>query len=619
MIKKAIKEMNRYFNGKPIEVLAPCGNFEVFQEVIQSPCDAVYFGGKDFNMRMLRQGYNFTGEEIKEAIQIANKLGKKVYITINNLLDEEDLEQVKIYLLFLNEVKPHALIIQDVAILKLVRDLQIDIPIHGSVMLNAHNMETLKLLKKQGIKRIVLSQKVPLHEVKWIKSQVDMEIEYFIHGKAHGAICYYSAMLFGLSGNRGKCLMPCKWDYHIKKDGKKYKVPNALRVSEANMYRQIPELIDAGITSFKIEGRMKDAKSIIKLVECVDDATHRYLQNPLDYNRETHADFMDQETVKDFVNPRKFSEPKEEPDIMSERIGTIKKFLNPNGDIREKTMPSLAVRVNSLEAAKMCIDENVDAIYLSGEVYEPTKPFSVQQIQEITSKKNQSKVYLALPRLMSDKDLQRYKHLLTVYKLGIDGLIVTNLGAIGAFGELGLELIGDTSLNVLNNIAGEFYIAQGLSRVCISLETTLKAMKGLLETKDYPVEVVVHGLPVNMYIDHDLIAKLKGVEGQVEESAQTNSTLIICSEKDEYPVYKDQYGKYHKVGSKELNLMPILKELSGLGVECMRIEGAAYQVEELQMIIRYYQQAIQLECTKSTYYNMKSCRKGYTLGTLQFD
>lgn len=612
--------MQRTFNGKTIEILAPCGNFEVFKRVIESPCDAVYLGGKDFNMRMLRPGYNFSNEEIKQCIDIANALGKKVYITINNLLDTKDIEIVKDYLMFLEQVKPHAIIIQDVAILKLVKDLKLTLPIHGSVMLNAHNKDTLKLLQEEGIKRIVLSQKIPLHEVKWIKSQVDMEIEYFIHGKAHGAICYYSSMLFGLSGNRGKCLMPCKWDYEISKDGKRYKVNNALRVSEANMFRQIPELIDAGITSFKIEGRMKDVESILKLVETISQAIERYLHNPLNYDHELGASFMDEETLKDFTHGKKFSEPKEEPKSTSERIKVIKDCLCDQLTDKNPSIPTLAVRVNNIEAARLCVSKNVETIYLSGEVYEPDKPFDVEAIRTLTQEKKQSKIYLALPRLMNDRSIEKYKHLLTHHDLGIDGLLVTNLGAIEAFRELDLELIGDTSLNILNPIAGAFYHEKGLNRISISLEAPLHAMADILRFKNYPVEVVVHGLPVNMYIDHDLLSKLEGLEGIPETTNRPQSRILrVCSSKGEYPVYKDQYGKYHKVGSKELNLMPILNELCLAEVASIRIEAAAYHTQELETIITSYQKAISLQCNKSIYNQMVSFRSGYTLGTLSFD
>lgn len=212
--------MARYFNGREVELLAPAGTFEIFKEVIQSRCDAVYFGGPVLNMRMMRKGYNLTHEEIVEALDIAHRLDKKVYITVNNLFSEEDVEEAREYLRFLDGARPDALIVQDMAVLELIREMELNLPIHSSVMMNVHNLEMIFALRDLGVTRVVTSREMDLQTAKLLGQRSGMELEYFIHGdmcSVHGANCYFSSHVFGMSSNRGKCMKPCRWDYRVKK------------------------------------------------------------------------------------------------------------------------------------------------------------------------------------------------------------------------------------------------------------------------------------------------------------------------------------------------------------------------------------------------------------------
>ena len=138
----------RKFCDREIELLAPAGNFEIFQSVVDSKCDAIYFGGQALNMRMIRKGFNFSDEELKEAVRNAHNLGKKAYITVNNLVDFKEIEFAKTYLKTLAEIKPDAIIIQDFAILKLVKSLKLDLDIHASVMMNVHNVAFVSALQR---------------------------------------------------------------------------------------------------------------------------------------------------------------------------------------------------------------------------------------------------------------------------------------------------------------------------------------------------------------------------------------------------------------------------------------------------------------------------------------
>ena len=172
--------MSRYFNNQAVELLAPVGNFEIFKEVIHSGADAVYLGGKIFNMRMHRKDFNFTNEELEEAIKIAHSLKKKIYITVNNLLSSYDLTQAEDYLRYLEKLGPDALIVQDMSVIDLIRTLGLNLNIHSSVMMNVHNFETIKALEELGVTRVVTSRDIDLKTIKQFSVRTNMEFEYFI-------------------------------------------------------------------------------------------------------------------------------------------------------------------------------------------------------------------------------------------------------------------------------------------------------------------------------------------------------------------------------------------------------------------------------------------------------
>ncbi|MDR1219470.1 MAG: U32 family peptidase, partial [Treponema sp.] len=244
----------RYFNGRPVELLAPAGNFAIFKKIVNANCDAVYFGGKHFNMRLLRKGFNFSDEELPAALDLAHEKGKKAYITVNNMYSQGDISGLEEYLAFLAELKPDAILVQDLAVPEILRRLGLSLVMHGSVMMNVHNIETIKFLERNGFSRVVLSRELPLSYVRAAAAQTGMEFEYFVHGDmcvAHGGQCLYSGMLFGSSSNQGRCLKPCRWDFQIERGSRRYATSFPLAVKDMYLYEHIPELIHNRVSCFK--------------------------------------------------------------------------------------------------------------------------------------------------------------------------------------------------------------------------------------------------------------------------------------------------------------------------------------------------------------------------------
>lgn len=634
--------MSRYFNEQEVELLAPAGNFEIFQKVVKSGADAVYFGGKIFNMRMHRKDFNFTNEEVAEAIKLAHSLGKKVYITVNNLLSSEDLENTEEYFRFLEKVGPDAIIVQDMSVVKIIKELGLNINIHSSVMMNVHNLETIRALEDLGVTRVVTSREMSLNTIKQLSCQTDMEFEYFVHGDmcvAHGSQCLYSGMLFGNSGSRGRCMKPCRWGFELKKDSEVINRTFPLAVKDMYMYEHIPELIEAGVVSFKIEGRMRDAEYLVELINYYSDAIDRYIADPISFDRKKNANDIYENRKRDLstgyafgkpgldnINERYegtgkfystgkvFSKPIEELEVSSKRASELKEIFKVE-DVKTET-PKLTVKVNSYDAAMVAIESGVDGIYLSGEVFEPKRPFTKEEIMMITANKKDTKIYLCLPRMMSERDFSKYNQLLRNNDLGLDGLAVTNLGAIRKFKGLGLELVGDYSLNIYNSLSADFYENQGITRGVLSPESRAENTRDSLVTSKTPLEVIVHGSPVVMYLEHDLYENLSG------ENRRVNGDVLklVDDEGKEHPVYRDNEGRNHMLLSKELCYLPILKELNELGCNYFRIEACHYSNESLKVVLDVYKKAVQdLDKCNEVYEGLKYECNGFTLGALQFD
>lgn len=634
--------MSRYFNKQEVELLAPAGNFEIFKELLESSADAFYLGGKSLNMRMHRKNFNFTDEELKEAIKLAHGVGKKVYVTLNNLLTCDEIEIAKSFLIYLNSIRPDALIVQDLSLIPLIKELGVDLELHSSVMMNVHNLETIKRLRELGVTRVVTSREMSLDTIKKFSSKTDMEFEYFTHGDmciAHGSQCLYSTLLFGQSSNRGRCMKPCRWSFDIQKDGIRYNTKFPLAVKDLSLYKHLPEMIDSKITSFKIEGRMRAAEYVNHLIENYGDALDRYIKDPQNFDREENIEKIENRRLRDLstafafgnqglknINTRYegtgkfystgkvFSKPKMLPETSEDRISKITSSLPKKiSDSHE-----LSVHVTSKSQALIALKNGVENIYLSGDVFEPNPKFQAKDIQSIINKKESSKVYLCTPKMMEDKDFKEIDTILADLE-NLDGLVVSNLGAISYFRNRGFELIGDTSLNFYNNNAIDFYKSEGISLAALSLETKLDNLVNILSDSKIPLEILVHGLPSVMYLDHDLYenldANFETKEGHNKYFPE-NTMVLIDSLEQEHPVMRDYRGKNHILPSKEINLLQLIPALKNAGINRFRIEGALYSDKVLETIIKIYKQALESNDTAN---NCPLNSMGFTLGALNYD
>lgn len=311
------------------ELLVPASSLEVLKIAVIFGADAVYIGGEAFGLRA--KAKNFTNEEIKEGIAFAHEHGVKVYITANILAHNQDLEGVKKYFTELKEIKPDALIISDPGVFMIAKEICPEIEIHISTQANNTNYGTYQFWYAQGAKRVVSARELSLAEIKEIRDNIpkDLEIETFIHGAmciSYSGRCLLSNYFTGRDANQGACTHPCRWKYAVveeKRPGEYLPVYENERGTyifnskDLCMIEHIPELIEAGIDSFKIEGRMKTALYVATVARTYRKAIDDYLTSPEKYkeNMDWYLEQISNCTYRQFTTGFFFGKPSEESQI----------------------------------------------------------------------------------------------------------------------------------------------------------------------------------------------------------------------------------------------------------------------------------------------------------------
>lgn len=260
---------------KKIELLAPAGDMERLKIAYLYGADAVYIGG-DFNLRA--NASNFTLEDIKKATEYAHRLNKKLYVTVNIALHNKELEGIDDYLKELDKIKVDAIIVSDPVIIKKARELT-NLEVHLSTQNSTLNKEAIEFFKNEGVSRIVLARECSYKDIKDIKNNINIELEVFIHGAicaSYSGRCTLSNYLTNRDSNRGGCSQICRWDFELKENEEDLKGdrPFTFCTKDLSMINHIPKLIELGVDSLKVEGRMRSSyyiATIIKVYRTVID------------------------------------------------------------------------------------------------------------------------------------------------------------------------------------------------------------------------------------------------------------------------------------------------------------------------------------------------------------
>ena len=274
------------------ELLIPASNLEVLKVAVMYGADAVYIGGEAFGLRA--KAKNFTSDDMREGIAFAHEHGVKVFVTANILAHNSDLEGVRAYMEELKEIKPDALIIADPAIFTIAKEVCPEIEIHISTQANNTNYGTFNFWYGLGAKRVVTARELSLEEIKQIRHNIpkDLEIETFIHGAmciSYSGRCLLSSFMAGRDANKGACTHPCRWKYAVMEESRPgeympvYENERGTYIFNSKdlcMIEHIPEMMESGIDSFKIEGRMKTALYVATVARTYRMAIDDYKKSP---------------------------------------------------------------------------------------------------------------------------------------------------------------------------------------------------------------------------------------------------------------------------------------------------------------------------------------------------
>jgi putative protease len=280
---------------KKPEILAPAGNLEKLKTAIDFGADAVYLGGSKLNLRAFAD--NFGNEELKEGIAYAHERGKKVYVTLNVFPHNEDLDGLEEYLIELYELGVDAAIVSDPGIIMTAREVVPELELHLSTQANNVNYKSAIFWHRQGVKRIVLARELSLTQIKEIGEKLpeECELETFIHGSmcmSYSGRCLLSNYMTGRDANRGQCAQPCRYKYYLmeeKRPGEYFPVIEddkgtyIMNSKDLCMIEYIPELVNSGIVSLKIEGRMKSSFYVAAIVKAYREALDSYWADPENY------------------------------------------------------------------------------------------------------------------------------------------------------------------------------------------------------------------------------------------------------------------------------------------------------------------------------------------------
>lgn len=371
------------------ELLSPAGSLEALDAAIGEGADAVYLGLKSFNARLRTS--NFAWNQFEAAVQSVHRLGKKIYVTVNTVSQESETERLYRFLSYLNKIKPDGIIVQDFGVARMCQEFFPELELHASTQMNVESSAAANLLCKQGFKRVVLARELGLEEIKALKASTNAQLEIFVHGAlcvSESGLCLFSSYLGGKSANRGMCTQACRRFYTAEENGGTsqgyYFSP-----CDLSLIDKVPDLMQAGIESFKIEGRMKSAEYVGAVT-----AAYRYVMDHWEADKKGAIAEGKRILSTDFARSKTdywygYKDLKEGV----ENAGS--KILNPQqpggtgiylGKISELRDASIEERKNSLQYVKVNAnnsekndDENkIQMAYISGSSYDPDPGDSIR-------------------------------------------------------------------------------------------------------------------------------------------------------------------------------------------------------------------------------------------------
>lgn len=393
-----------------VELLAPAGDFSCLKAAIEAGCDAVYIGGKLFGARAFSS--NFTDDEIIKAINYAHLFGVKVYVTTNTLIYDKEVKRFLEYILFLHKNNVDAVIIQDLGMLDLVRQTFPNLEVHASTQMHIHNLDGASFMEKLGVKRVVLARETSISKIKEIKEKTNIDIEIFIHGAlcvSYSGQCLMSSLIGNRSGNRGTCAGSCRQSYSIVDENNNIILNNKYPLSMKDLcsLENLKTLLDIGVTSLKIEGRMKSSSYVYTVVKLYRLAIDSYYKNNNIYidekelynlkkifNREFTKGFLFDEENNKVINMKR-------PNHQGVEIGKVINYKNNVATI--KLNDEININDGLRIVGKKDIGVNVNNFYINSKLVKTAKKGDIITIKVNDKVEKDDKVLLTLDSKLNEE------------------------------------------------------------------------------------------------------------------------------------------------------------------------------------------------------------------------
>jgi len=564
--------MNITENLKKAELLAPAGSFDAFRAALYGGADAVYMGGADFNARI--NAKNFTPYETEAAIYHAHENGVKIYITLNTLIKDTEMKKAAQFAFDLKNMGADALIVQDAGLAAYLHETIPDIQLHASTQMALHNANAAEFLKCHGFSRMVICREVSRHDLELLCRTSPVEIEMFVHGAicmGQSGQCLMSSFIGGRSGNRGECAQPCRMNYGGK---------SPLSMYDMCLAPHIPEILSMGVSSLKIEGRMKSPEYVYgvtsvyrRLIDenrAADEKELSFLRElfsrggkftdayyTYEKERRFHRDLRcsgasrsDRDKALTEAAERKISEklrslPKlniSQTDNESAVFEPSRQPKTARGMKKIKKAEKLGIRI--VFASGSAFSEKLLSQILSedyGEKYLEGIYFPLSKAPE----KHNVKYGISTPAAVRDTELCGFeKSLEAAREKGYEKCLVTNISHIASALKYGFELHGAPEMNVFNSESVKLWREEGFCSLTLSHECTLGAVR---DTDKYkiPCGVTVYGRAPLMVLESCLVTSERKNRAECEtcKAGCTARTSLTDSTRRTFPVICDGYGR----------------------------------------------------------------------------
>jgi putative protease len=610
--------MNPLLRHPKPELLAPAGREDVYHAVIAAGADAVYLSGKQFNMRRHRKDFNFSPGELRRVCEHAHALGRRIYVTVNSLVGHRECAELKAYLFQLADLSPDALIVQDFAVVQLCREHRLPLALHASTMMNVGSAEAARFLRTHGFTRVVTSRDITVQEARRIRDEAGIEVEYFVHGdlcSVQSGQCLASGLMFGKSSNRGQCLKPCRWDYTLQSatTGQSLGTGHLLASKDLCLVQHLPELIQAGIDSLKIEGRMKPADVLTRIVGTYRAALDRLCNNPLEPAKlSAETALFHQNRIRDFSTGFAFRQPG--PDFFDVSGGREVVTLSTVGSLPGEggrlageqdpspltgsgVIPEITCVAGTEAVARAAIEAGARNVVLSWEGdLRSESAWSLAALRALVQAGTDGgvRIILASPRIVTERELREWRTALAVLP-SFHAVCISHFALLDTSVPHPGELWADNGLNALNPAAAAFLTSHGVARLVPGLEASLDDVLALAGAPGVaPLELLVHGPLTGMIVEHCLPAMA------TQRSCSKDFCQMPCAG-DTYRLVDargtsrrlrcDRYCRNHLLMERDLGLLPALDAFRAPDIASWRIDARLETPERAATLIDLYRRA----------------------------